>query len=76
MPVCEYPLAQASGHVWPLGTRPEQLGYDPPTGIGDGGPTHWSGSQVNVGCVHTEAPGAVPVQVPVTEVPLPPSERW
>jgi hypothetical protein len=52
-----------------------QLGYDPPVGIGDGGPTHGKGSQVNVGWVHADAPGAVPVQVAVTEKPLPPSVR-
>jgi hypothetical protein len=30
---------------------------------------------VNVGCVQVETPGAVPVQVAVTAVPLPPSLR-
>jgi hypothetical protein len=67
-------LAQTNGHVVPLGTGGAQ--NDPPAGAGPNGAVHWSGSQVNVGWVHAEAPGAVPVQVPVTEVPTPPSERW
>jgi hypothetical protein len=30
---------------------------------------------VNDGCAHTEAPGPTPVQVPVTELSIPPSVR-
>ena len=62
-------------HVWPLGIGVVvQPGYDPPV-TADGAVVHGGGAQVNVGYVHVEAPGAVPVQVAVTDVPTPPSLR-
>jgi hypothetical protein len=69
-------LAQANTQVVPLAIGgAAHPGYDPPTG-GTGALGHGSGPQVNVGCVHVEAPGPTPVQVPVTELPIPPSVRF
>jgi hypothetical protein len=68
-----YPLLHTNGQSVPLGTGGVQLGNDPFSLTAAA--RHGIGPQVNVGCVHAEVPGPVPVQVPVTESAVPPSVR-